>query len=334
MSIVKTPLFSIGRSEPVFFIAEIGLNHNGDVELGKDMIDAAESSGASAVKFQTYRTEEFIAQRSDYFDIFKRSELTPDRFSELHEHSKKIGITFFSTPFDFESVDLLATLKVPMFKVASCDLTNRPLIARIAKQQRPIILSAGLGTLGELISAIEWCYESGNRDVIVLHCIAHYPTDPRDVNLRTIPFLRRTIDHPIGLSDHTLGIDVPLASVALGAQVIEKHFTLDKTLPGPDHQLSTTPTELSELVQRARVVSTALGEEHKDPPESDDDRRAIRRSLTVRSDIPSGTVLKESDISIKRPGDGLPPMFYEYILGRKTKVDLKCDDQFRSSDLD
>jgi len=324
---------SIGNNQPIFFIAEIGLNHNGDVAMAEEMISAAAESGATAVKFQTFKTEEFIAHDSPYFDIFKSSELTSDEFLRIKQYADTLGIIFFSTPFDFGSVDLLNELSVPIYKIASCDLTNLPLIRYVAKKNKPIVISAGMGSVSETAIAIEACKAEGNEDLAILHCVAHYPADPGEMNLRTIPFMSSLFGLPVGLSDHTVGIEIPTAAIALGAQLIEKHFTLDKSLPGPDHQLSTTPSELRQLVDWSKLIQPALGSLEKEPPETDQDRELIRRSLVSRSDIPAGTTITPEIMAIKRPGDGIPPMFYNYLIGRKTKLAMKQDERFHLDNL-
>lgn len=334
MSEITIASKKIGEDNPTFMIAEAGLNHNGDIKLAYDLIDAASDCGADAVKFQTFNTSEFIAHASPYFDIFKSAELTPDDFAGLKAHADKLGILFFSTPFDFASADLLNNLGVECFKIASCDLTNLPILRHVARMGKPILLSTGMGSVGETFMAIEAINGEGNNQVALFHCIAHYPADPKEMNLRSIPYMNTVFNVPVGLSDHTLGVDIPNASVALGAKLIEKHFTLDKGLPGPDHQLSATPDEFKKMVDTARLIELALGNSGKIAPENNDQKILLRRSLTARNDIAPGTVITPDMVAIKRPGDGIAPEFFDFIVGRKTKTGLKRDEQFRLDALE
>lgn len=323
----------IGGDCPAFMIAEAGLNHNGDVRLARDLIAAAKDCGADAVKFQTFDTGEFIANNSPYFDIFKNSELSRDDFIGLKDYADSLDVLFLSTPFDFESVDLLDEIGAPAYKVASCDLTNLPFLRYIAGKQKPILLSTGAGSIGEMFSAIEAIEGEGNGDIALFHCIARYPAKPEEMNLRNIPYMAAVFGVPIGLSDHTLGVDIPLASIAVGAKMVEKHFTLDKEMPGPDHKLSATPEEFRRMVETTRIIESAMGVPRTLPSGNDADRIMIRRSLTARRDIPAGTVLAREMIAIKRPGDGIPPFLLESLLGRRTIVEIKRDEQFKYDDL-
>ncbi|MGD2118516.1 MAG: N-acetylneuraminate synthase family protein [Chromatiales bacterium] len=319
---------TIGDGQPAFMIAEAGLNHNGDVQLARELVAAAADCGADAVKFQTFSTDQFILKSSPYYDIFKSAELRDDDFVELSDYARQLGITFLSTPFDFHSVDVLDAIGVDAYKIASCDLTNSPLLEKVAAKGKPILLSTGMASMGEIFRAVELINNSGNGGVAVFHCIAHYPSAYEEMNIRSIPYMASVLDIPVGLSDHTLGIDIPTAAIALGANMIEKHFTLDKGLPGPDHQLSATPDEFRQLVNSTRNIEKALGQYHRVPVESDDQRTLLRRSLCASRDLPAGTVISAEMITIKRPGSGLPPDNFNSLLGRKLANDIACDHQF------
>ena len=257
----------IGEEEPCFIIAEAGVNHNGSVELAKKLIDAAKDAGADAVKFQTFKAESVVvkdAQKAEYqkettgegsqYEMIKKLELTEEDFRELADYAKEKDIMFLSSPFDKESVDLLNELDVPAFKVGSGEITNLPLLRYIAKKEKPIILSTGMSTLGEIEEALDVIRSEGVEDIILLHCVSNYPARIEDVNLRALGTLKQAFKLPVGFSDHTLGITAPIAAVALGACVIEKHFTLDRNLPGPDHKASLEPEELKEMAKAIREV--------------------------------------------------------------------------------
>jgi len=325
---------SIGVGYPTFIIAEAGLNHNADYQIARELIAAAAESGADAVKFQTFDTDEFILPSSPYYSIFKNSELPRDDFSRLKEYADSIGILFLSTPFDMESADYLDQIGVSMFKIASCDLTNIPLVRHIARKNKPILLSTGMASMHEVFQSLDSMQQEGNNEVGLFHCIAHYPAKEDEMNLRAIPYMAEVFQRPIGLSDHTLGISIPNASVALGANMIEKHFTLDKEMAGPDHQLSATPDEMREMVKVARSVESALGSYGKIVPESDEHKNVLRRSLTARVDIPTGVTLTQDMICIKRPGDGLPPELMDSIVGRQSKVAIEKNQQLNLRHLE
>jgi N-acetylneuraminate synthase/N,N'-diacetyllegionaminate synthase len=303
----------ISENTPAFLIAEAGLNHNGDVDLAKKLIEAAHAAGADAVKFQN-------------FNIFKSCELPPVAFKQLSDHAKKVGIIFFSTPFDLKSVDVLEGIGVPGYKVASCDLTNVVLLKRVAQCKKPILLSTGMGTAGEIFQALDVLRQNGNSEVALFHCVSHYPTELEHVNLKTIPYMRDVFQVPVGISDHTLGVEVPIASIAIGSKMIEKHFTLDKNLPGPDHQLSADPKEFKIMMETVRRLEKALGEYDKKPVESKEHIAILRRSLVANTKIKAGSVLTKEMIAIKRPGNGIPSIFYESVVGRVTKKSIEEDE--------
>ena len=269
----------IGRDQPCFIIAEAGVNHNGDINLAKQLINAAVEAGADAVKFQTFHADNVVtrdAEKAEYqksttssdesqYDMIKKLELPDDAFRELSDYANDKGIIFLSTPFDEESVDLLDDIGVPAFKIPSGEITNFPLLKKIAEKHRPIILSTGMATLGEVEEAFLYLKEMGSKDVILLHCTTSYPAPFDSVNLRAMDTLQCAFKVPVGYSDHTEGLTIPIAAVAMGARVIEKHFTIDRTLQGPDHQASIEPHELMAMVKGIRDVERALGDGMKKP---------------------------------------------------------------------
>jgi len=330
----------IGEEEPCFIIAEAGVNHNGSVELAKKLIDAAKDAGADAVKFQTFKTENVVvkdAQKAEYqkettgegsqYEMIKKLELTEEDFRELADYAEKKDIMFLSSPFDKESVDLLYELDVPAFKVGSGEITNFPLLRYIAKKEKPIILSTGMSTLGEIEEALDVIRSEGVEDIILLHCVSNYPARIEDVNLRAMGTLKQAFKLPVGFSDHTLGITAPIAAVALGACVIEKHFTLDRNLPGPDHKASLEPDELKEMVKAIREVEKALGNGIKKPTKEEEKiKKVARRSIVAKVDISKGAIITEDMLDVKRPGTGIEPKYLKFIIGRKTKEDIKKDE--------
>lgn len=319
----------LGTGGRCVLIAEAGVNHNGDLALAHRLVDAAAASGADAVKFQTFRADavlspvaakaayqkETTSEGESQLDMARRLELPFEAFVELARHCRERGIVFLSTPFDDESARFLDSLDVAAIKVSSGDLTNLPFLRRLADFGRPLIVSTGMATLGEVEQAVAHCH----RDrLVLLHCVSAYPAAPADVNLLAMETLRRAFGVPVGLSDHTPGIAVPLAAAALGACVVEKHFTLDRTLSGPDHRASLEPGELASLAQGLRDVAAALGDGRKRPAHAEADIAAVaRRSLVAARDLQAGEILTEEMIAIKRPGSGLPPALLPHVLGRK-----------------
>lgn len=331
----------IGDAEPCFIIAEAGVNHNGDINLAKKLIDAAKAAGADAVKFQTFKAENVVvkdAQKAEYqkettgvgesqYGMLKKLELTEEDFRELADHAKEKEILFLSSPFDKESVDLLYELDVPAFKIGSGEITNFPLLKHIAKKGKTIILSTGMATLGEVEEALNVIRSEGVEKVILLHCVSNYPARIEDVNLRAMETLKQAFKLPVGFSDHTLGITASIAAVALGACVIEKHFTLDRNLIGPDHKASLEPDELKEMVKTIRDVEKALGDWIKRPTINEEEIKKIaRRSIIAKMDISEGTVITEDMLDIKRPGTGIEPKYFDFVIGMRAKKDIKKSD--------
>lgn len=250
----------IGQTQKTFIIAEAGINHNGDIETAKKMIIEAKKAGADAVKFQTYITEKRVPKDSEIYGILKKCELSNEQTRELNEFSKEQGIIFFSTPFDKESVDLLCEIGIPVFKLASFDIINKDLLKYVASKKKPVIFSRGMANEEEIKEAIS-ILDNENVNYALLHCVSSYPTKKEDANLNIIKTLKKKFSCPIGYSDHTMGIEVPLLAVAAGACIIEKHFTLDKNMEGPDHKLSCEPQDLKEFVQEVRKMESIMGNE-------------------------------------------------------------------------
>lgn len=322
----------------IFIIAEAGVNHNGDLELAKKLVDAAVEAGADAVKFQTFKAEEVVtpgAERAQYqkdnmpgkdesqLEMIKRLELSYAQFRELYAYCRQKGIIFLSSPFDPESIDFLAELGVPYFKIPSGEITNYPFLRRIAGKKRPVILSTGMATLGEVEGALQVLREAGAKDITLLHCTTNYPALLEEVNLRAMLTMKQAFALPVGYSDHTMGIAVPIAAAALGAEVIEKHLTLDRNLPGPDHSASLEPGEFKEMVVAIRQVEKSLGDGIKRPaPGELAVMPAARRSLVAARDIAAGEMITESCLTARRPGTGIPPNFWDVVVGRQARRDI------------
>ena len=330
----------VGNGEPCFIVAEAGVNHNGEIRLAKKLIDAAKSAGADAIKFQAFKTERLVtltAAKAPYqkertgkgsqYDMLKKLELSLDDLEVLSKYAKKKGIILFFTPYDEGNVDLLDKMGVPAFKIASCDITNLPLLEHIAKKKRPILLSTGMSTMGEIGEALRTIYKTGNKNVVLLQCTSDYPPKIEDANLRVIQTLKKVFKVQVGYSDHTIGIYSPIAAVALGASIIEKHFTLDKNLPGPDHKMSLEPAELKEMIKAIRQVEKALGGLEKKPTESEEKmKKVMRKSVVAKVDITKGTTILKDMLTVKRPGIGVEPKYFTKIIGHKAKKDIKKDE--------
>lgn len=324
----------IGKDQPCFIIAEAGVNHNGDITLAKQLIEAAVDAGADAVKFQTFRADAivtFTAEKAAYqkettaseesqYEMIKQLELTYQEFNELYDYAGSKGIIFLSTPFDEESIGFLDELGVPAFKIPSGEITNILLLKKIAETKKPIILSTGMATLGEVEEAVTHLRQHGARDIILLHCTTSYPASIHSVNLRAMETLRCAFKVSVGYSDHTEGITIPIAAAAMGAKVIEKHFTLDQSLPGPDHRASLEPVELKAMVLAIRDVERAFGDGVKCPcAEEMAIKKVARKSLVASADIQVGDILKKSDLTIKRPGNGIEPKYLDVLIGKRVR---------------
>lgn len=340
---------AVGPGLPPYVIAEIGSNHNGDMDLCRRLIDAAADAGAPAVKFQSWTEESLIAEseyarntsygdRKRHFgslrEMVRAYQFTAKQHRQARAHCAARGIAFCSTPFSPEEADLLEELDVPFFKIASMDIVHLPLLRHVARKQRPVVISTGMATLAEIEQAVQTVRAEGNHDLVLLHCVSLYPPALDQIHLRNIAMLQETFGVPCGFSDHTLGVAVPLAAIALGACVVEKHFTLDKDLPGWDHAVSADPAELRTIVAEGRNIHLALGAAQRTVSADELAKRAqFRRSLVVRSDLPAGHVLSEDDLLAKRPGTGIGPAELPYVVGRTLRHDLKRDDLLAWSDL-
>ncbi len=337
MKCVDIGTHRIGPGNPCFIIAEAGVNHNGNRETAFQLIEAAAKAGADAVKFQTFIAEKVISpytakaqyqkhttsEDESQLDMVKRLELSAKIHRDLKSHCQRQGILFMSTPFDEGSADLLQEMDVPVFKVPSGEITHLDFVRHIARKGKPLLVSTGMAYLGEVEAAVRAIEQTGNGNIVLLHCVSNYPADPSDTNLRAMALMSEAFGVPVGYSDHTLGIEVALAAVALGACVIEKHFTLDRTMPGPDHKASLEPNELAAMVQGIRIVERALGSGRKQPAASEAGIASVaRRSLVATKDIPAGTRLTEEMIAVKRPGTGLAPSFKPILVGRRAGKDI------------
>jgi N,N'-diacetyllegionaminate synthase len=324
-------------------IAEAGVNHNGDPALAKEMVRAAAEAGADVVKFQTFNADRLVAAsapKAEYqtrttdpgesqHEMLRRLELTPVMHEELLAECRRRGIAFLSTAFDVESVELLSRLGLEMFKIPSGEITNLPYLRRIGQRAKSVILSTGMATVDEIEAALEALGKAGaSRDQItILHCNTEYPTPIADVNLRAMGTIRETFGVAVGYSDHTPGIEVAIAAVALGASVIEKHFTLDRNLPGPDQSTSLEPRELKALVTAVRNIERALGDGVKRPSRSESkNKTVVRKSLVAARMIRVGESFSESNLTAKRPGTGLSPMLWDEVIGRKASRDFSPDE--------
>lgn len=327
----------VGHDQPCFIIGEAGVNHNGSFEMAKRLIDVASEAGADAIKFQTFKAERIVtpnAPMAEYqrettggkesqLEMLRRLELSEDMHKALRAYCQDRGLTFLSTPFDESSADFLETLGVPAFKIPSGEVTNLPLLAHVARKGKPMIVSTGMCTLADVKQAVRIIAETGNRHLILLHCVSNYPAEPADVNLRAMHTMAQTFGLPVGYSDHTMGVEVALAAAALGACVIEKHVTISRMLPGPDHQASIEPHELQALVRGIRTVERALGHGRKEPAPVERETAAVaRKSLVAARDIPGGSVLTETAVAVKRPGTGLPPAMLMQVVGRRAINDI------------
>ena len=330
----------IGAGRPCFVIAEAGVNHGGDLEQALRLVDAAADAGADAVKFQTFRAKDLVtpeAPKANYqearcpgsrsqLDLLKALELSEASHRALMAHCRDRGILFLSTPFEAGSADLLESLGLPAFKIPSGELTNLPFLAHLARKGRPVILSTGMARLGEIEQAMTVFEAAGLEEVVLLHCVSSYPTASADANLRAMATLAQVFQRPVGYSDHTEGLEVSLAAVALGACVLEKHLTLDRSLPGPDQQVSLEPGELKALVRGVRIVTAARGHGRKVPaPWELNTAQVARKSLVAAMSLPRGTVLQAHHLVAKRPGTGLPPLQLAEVLGRTLGRDLAKD---------
>ncbi|MDF1589759.1 MAG: N-acetylneuraminate synthase [Gammaproteobacteria bacterium] len=327
----------------VFIIAEVGVNHNGSLDLAKQLVDVAEECGADAVKFQTFKAATLVtktAKQADYqtantgkqesqFDMLKRLELREADHQELVDYCQQKQIEFMSTPFDLQSIQFLNSLGVNRFKIPSGEITNYPYLKMVGSFNKEIVLSTGMATLADIEAALNLLIDSGTdkEKITILHATTDYPTQMQDVNLAAMQTIAQAFKVKVGYSDHTPGIEVPTAAVALGASVIEKHFTLDKNLPGPDHKASLEPQELKQMVQAIRNIEIALGDGIKRPSANEQKNMQVaRKSLVALTDIKKGDTFSEQNLTVKRPGLGISPMRWNEVIGQAAQKDYQIDD--------
>lgn len=330
----------VGGDRPCYVIAEAGVNHNGSLELALQLVEAAAAAGADAVKFQTFSAARLATaaapkaacqqQTTDpaesQRDMLASLELGRDAHVLVRDACRDLGVAFLSTPFDEESADFLEELGVAAFKVPSGELTNLPFLSHVASKGRPLLVSTGMADLGEVETAVRTIECAGNRRFVLLHCVSEYPAAPSRANLRAIDTLAQAFGVPVGYSDHTPGLTTALAAVARGACVLEKHFTLDRGMTGPDHAASLEPHELAELVREVRSVESSLGDGRKQPTAAEaDTAAAVRRSLVAAQAIAAGAVITDAMLTTKRPGTGLHPGLRDQVVGRTARVDIPAD---------
>ena len=325
------------HSESMFIIAEIGVNHNGSIELAKKMIKSASECGVDAVKFQTFNSENLVTENAktatyqerntnenSQLEMLKKLELSFEDFKQLKDYASKHDVKFISSPFDIQSVDLLEKLDVPMYKLGSGELNNFELIDYVQKTNKPMIISTGMATLDEIKETYDFIENKDN--LIILHCITGYPTSFSEANLNFIKTLQNEFNVPIGFSDHSPGIELPIAAVALGACVVEKHFTLDKTLEGPDHKASLNPEEFKAMVDAIRNVEVAMGDGVRKFSENElEIKKVARKSIVLNQDVNKNTIIEKEMLSIKRPGTGIAPKFINDVVDKKVNKDLKAN---------
>jgi len=315
----------------VYIIAEAGVNHNGSFDLACKLVDAAKKAGADCIKFQTFKSNNLVshnAQKAEYqknttgegsqVEMLKKLELSYVEFLALKKHCDEVGICFLSTPFDFESIDFLNSVDMPFWKIPSGEVTNYPYLVALARTEKPVVMSTGMCEMTEIEAAIKVLRDNGAEDIKLLHCNTEYPTPFEDVNLRAMNTMKDEFNLEVGYSDHTKGIEVPIAAVALGATIIEKHFTLNRNMEGPDHKASLEPHELAAMVESIRHIEKAIGTGDKTPSPSEIKNKAVaRKSIVAKKRIEAGEIFTEEIITVKRPGFGISPMRWNEVLGKK-----------------
>jgi N,N'-diacetyllegionaminate synthase len=339
----------ISSAHSVFIIAEAGVNHNGDINLAKQLIKKAKECGADCIKFQTFKAKQVAtinAAKASYqlkttdpkesqIEMLEKLELPAESYLELIQFSKEQGIIFLSTPYNEEDIDFLDDLGVQAFKLASMHAVEPKIIKHVASKGKPMILSTGMATLGEVDEAVKLFREAGNEQLVLLQCTTNYPSRLEDANLLSMQTMQNAFDVLVGYSDHTEDDTACIMSVALGASVIEKHLTLNKNLPGPDQSTSYEPLEFNRLVKSIRNAEKVLGSARKEPCEIEKiNASGMRRSLVSRKNIPAGTEITENMLAFKRPATGLSPKFYDYVVGKKTKKEILADCQIKLSDIE
>ncbi|MGE5499433.1 MAG: N-acetylneuraminate synthase [Syntrophothermus sp.] len=329
------------KTNKTYIIAEAGVNHNGSLELAMKLVEAAKEAGADAVKFQTFKAEKLVSRKAvkaeyqmnstsadeSQFNMIKKLELSQDDHIKLFDFCKKTGIEFLSSPFDEESADFLDEIGLEIFKIPSGEITNIPFLKHIAQKGKKIILSTGMSQLGEIEEALSVINAYNTGDVVLLHCVTEYPAPYGEINLRAMLTLKQAFNIRVGYSDHSPGIEISLAAIALGAEVIEKHFTLDKNLPGPDHKASLEPEELKNMIASIRNIEKSLGDGIKRPAECEIKNIHIaRKSLVAVTDIAEGELISLSNISVKRPGSGILPKYLEQVIGKRARTSIAAEE--------
>jgi N,N'-diacetyllegionaminate synthase len=335
----------VGPGSNVFVVAEIGINHDGSVSQAERLIDAAAEAGADAVKFQSYRVDRLLipsrdryAQQGDgtesAYQMLRRCELSWDDQEKLKKRADARGVLFLSTPFDEESTDFLDSIGVPVFKIASADITHVPLLRHVASKGKPILLSTGMSFLSEVADAIYNLRSGGAKEILLMHCVSTYPASPQHMNLRALHTLQSYFELSVGLSDHSEGILMPLVAVSLGAVLIEKHFTLDRNAPGPDHKASMDPNDLKLLIKSLRDVEASLGDGRKRPSDVEEESRLFgRRSIVAAVDIRAHETIAQWMLTFKRPGSGLEPRHWEKVIGMTARRNIGKDTILQWEDL-
>ena len=346
--IIKIKNKKIGKGQPVFIIAEAGVNHNGDYELAEKLVREAKKVGADCVKFQTFRAQKLVTEKSpkagyqllstdpkeSQFAMLQSLELGENEHFKLNKLCNQLGILFISTPYNFADVDFLARIPVPAYKLASMHLTESPMVKYVAKQKRPVIMSTGMSTLEDIKIAVKNFGDVGNRDLIILQCTTNYPTSIKDVNLRTIKTIKKATGAVTGYSDHTLGIEASILAVGAGAEIIEKHFTLDKKMKGPDHASSADPREFAQMVKRIRDAEVMMGSAKKDLTAVEKlNKKGMKRSLVAVVPIKAGKKIKATMLDFKRPEGGLSPNFYYKVIGKMARKNIEPDQKLTKNDF-
>lgn len=320
MRSIKIGHARVGDGEPTYIIAEIGLNHDGDIIQAKQLIEAATHAGADAVKFQVFRAAELCSKKSEQFSLFESLELSTDEWAELAAVAADREIPFMASVFGNKSADILEMIEAPSYKIASGDLTYWSLLRYVAAKRKPMILSTGMATVGEIDEALRQIYDTGNREVALLHCVSAYPPTFSELNLRAIQTLKTAFGVPIGFSDHTLRSIASVAAVAMGANLIEKHLTLDPNRAGPDHKLSLGPSDFAEMIQDLRLVESSQGNGYKTATTAElEVKKFARRSVSAKTEIQKGSIITTDSIEIVRPADGIAPRFAFLVIGRAAK---------------
>lgn len=328
----------------IFIIAEAGVNHNGEIEIAKRLVDAAAEAGADAVKFQTFQAEQLVcrdAEKAAYqlettekaetqYDMLKKLELTVQMHEELIKYCNSRNILFLSTPFDLGSIKLLSELGLQIYKIPSGEITNLPYLREVGRLHKKTILSTGMSSMEEVTAAVDVLRTAGTDDITLLHCNTQYPTSAEDVNLLAMVRMREELGLPVGYSDHTQGIEIPIAAAALGATVIEKHFTLDKGMEGPDHKASLEPDELKSMIAGIRNIEQALGDGEKKASKSEQENiRIVRKSIVAKCTVKAGELLSEDNLTTKRPGTGMSPMRWDDVIGKTADRDYEPDEMIQ-----